>query len=65
MAAMALLLVLALDACHKEEQAVDGVAQNAANAEHQAQAAATLRDQQRAELVPHPAAHQEPLHRYA
>jgi hypothetical protein len=51
---MALLLAVALVACHKEEQAVVGVAQNAVNAEHQAQAAAqasaTERDQQRAEL---------------
>ncbi|HEY6490981.1 MAG: hypothetical protein WCC26_16665 [Terracidiphilus sp.] len=47
---MALLLLLALTACHKEEQAVAGVAQKAANAERQAQATATLRDQQRAQL---------------
>jgi hypothetical protein len=47
---MALLLPLALTACHKEEQAVAGVAAKAANAERQAQAYATLRDQQRAEL---------------
>lgn len=50
MAAMGLLLLLALTACHKEEQAVEGVAQKAADAERQAQATATLRDQQRAEL---------------
>ncbi len=37
-------------ACHKEEQAVVGVAQNAVNAEHKAQAAAGKRDQQRAAL---------------
>jgi len=48
--AMGLLLLVALTACHKEEQAVEGVAQKAANAERQAQATATLRDQQRAEL---------------
>src|ERR1035441_6575224 len=52
---MALLLAVALAACHKEEQAVVGVAQNAVNAEHQAQAAAqasaSKRDQQRAELA--------------
>ena len=52
---MALLLAVALVACHKEEQAVVGVAQNAVNAEHQAQAAAqasaTKRDRQRAELA--------------
>ncbi|MGA2726768.1 MAG: hypothetical protein ABSE96_03085 [Terracidiphilus sp.] len=47
---MGLLLLLALTACHKEEQAVEGVAQKAADAERQAQATATLRDQQRAEL---------------
>lgn len=47
---MALLLFVALTACHKEEQAVVGVAQKAANAERQAQATATLRDKQRAEL---------------
>ena len=48
---MAVLLAVALVACHKEEQAVVGVAKNAVNAEHQAQAAAqaraTTRDQQR------------------
>ncbi len=52
---MALLLAVAIIACHKEEQAVVGVAQNAVNAEHKAEAAAqataTLRDQQRAELA--------------
>jgi hypothetical protein len=37
-AAMALLLAVAVVACHKEEQAVVGVAQNAVNAGHQAQA---------------------------
>ncbi|MGO9937898.1 MAG: hypothetical protein ACLPH3_09530 [Terracidiphilus sp.] len=47
---MGLLLLIALTACHKEEQAVEGVAQKAENAERQAQALATLRDQQRAEL---------------
>lgn len=47
---MALLLLVALVACHKEEQAVVGVARTAENAEHVAQAAATLRDQQRATL---------------
>src|ERR1700742_4934650 len=48
---MALLLLVALVACHKEEQAVEGVAQKAANAERQAQQKATLRDQQRAQLA--------------
>ena len=47
---MALLLAVSLAACHKEEQAVVGVAQKAANAEHQAQATATEREQERAEL---------------
>ncbi|HWT66502.1 MAG TPA: hypothetical protein VN151_10350 [Terracidiphilus sp.] len=41
---------LVLTACRKEQQAVAGVAQKAANAEHKAQAAASLRDQQRAAL---------------
>jgi hypothetical protein len=40
---MAALLALAIVACHKEEQAVVGVAKNAVNAEHQAQAAAEAR----------------------
>jgi Asp-tRNA(Asn)/Glu-tRNA(Gln) amidotransferase A subunit family amidase len=52
---MALLLAVALAACHKEEQAVVGAAKNAVNAEQQAQAAAqasaTRRDRQRAELA--------------
>jgi hypothetical protein len=48
---MGLLLLVALTACHREEQAVEGVAQKAANAERQAQATATLRDQQRAQLA--------------
>lgn len=47
---MAVLLVVALVACHKEEQAVVGVAKSAVNAEHQAQARATTRDEQREEL---------------
>lgn len=49
-AAMALLLLIAVTACHREEQAVAGVAQKAANAERVAQANATLRDRQRAQL---------------
>ncbi|MGA7340190.1 MAG: hypothetical protein WBE72_14230 [Terracidiphilus sp.] len=49
--ALALLLPSALIACHKEEQAVEGVAQNAVKAEKQAQATATERDQERAELA--------------
>ena len=48
---MALLLVVAVAACHKEEQAVVGVAQNAVNAEHKAQAAATEIARQRAALA--------------
>jgi len=53
---MVLLLPLAMAACHKEEQAVEGVAQNAVKAEHQAQATATEQDSQRAqlELIPLP-----------
>jgi len=47
---MALLLFIAVTACHKEEQAVEGVAKKAASAERQAQATATLREQQRAQL---------------
>jgi hypothetical protein len=54
-AAMALLLGLALAACHKEEQAVVGVAKTAVTAEQKAQAdaqaAAAARDQQRAALA--------------
>jgi hypothetical protein len=52
---MALLLAVSLSACHREEQAVVGVAQNAVNAERQAQAAAqsaaNLRESQRASLA--------------
>lgn len=47
---LASLLAFSLMACHKEEQAVEGVAKNAANAEHQAQVTASERDQERAEL---------------
>jgi len=47
---MGLLLAFSLVACHKEEQAVVGVAHTAAKAEHQAQATATERDQERAQL---------------
>jgi hypothetical protein len=49
--ALFLLLPLALAACHKEEQAVEGVAQNAVKAEKLAQAAASERDGERAELA--------------
>jgi hypothetical protein len=48
--AMAFLLAFSLAACHKEEQAVEGVAHDAAKAEHQAQVNATEHDQERAEL---------------
>ncbi|MGH9600652.1 MAG: hypothetical protein ACRD27_12370, partial [Terracidiphilus sp.] len=48
--AMAILFAATLAGCHKGEQAVAGVAQKAANAEHQAQTTASLRDRQRAEL---------------
>ena len=51
---MAALLAVALVACHKEEQAVVGVAKNALSAEQQAQVAAQARattsDQQREAL---------------
>jgi hypothetical protein len=47
---MACVLGLSLAACHKEEQAVEGVAHDAAKAEHQAQINATEHDQERAEL---------------
>lgn len=47
---LALLLPLGVAACHKEEQAVQGVEQNALNAEHKAQATATALDQERAQL---------------
>lgn len=47
---MTTLLLVAVTACHREEQAVVGVAQKAANAERLAQATATLRDTQRAQL---------------
>jgi hypothetical protein len=54
MAALALLLPLFFEACHKEEQAVVGVAQHAVSAEQKAQqaaqAAASERESQRAQL---------------
>jgi len=43
-------LPLAPAACHKGEQAVEGVAQNAVKAEHQAQATASVLDQERVQL---------------
>lgn len=48
--AAAALLVLTPAACRKEEQAVKDVAHNAADAEHKAQATATEREQERAQL---------------
>lgn len=45
------LLAVSISACHKEEQAVVGVAKDAARAEQQAQANATESDAQRAELA--------------
>jgi len=48
--AFALLLGISLTACHKEEQAVEGVAQTAAKAEHQSQATQAELDSERAEL---------------
>jgi len=47
---LASLLVFCTVACHKEEQAVAGVAQTAVNAERKAQATATELEQQRAQL---------------
>lgn len=49
--ALALLIPLAVVGCHKEEQAVEGVAHTAVNAEQRAQANATELDQQRAQLA--------------
>jgi hypothetical protein len=48
---MALLLALAPTACHKEEQAVVGVAQTAVKAEQKAQAKATELEAERAALA--------------
>jgi hypothetical protein len=50
-AAVALTLALAVSACKKEEQAVQNMAQHATQAEQKAQAAATQRDADRAELA--------------
>lgn len=49
--ALALLIPLAVFGCHKEEQAVEGVAHTAATAEHRAQANATALDLQRGQLA--------------
>ena len=51
LAAAIVLLATSLSACKKEEQAVAGVANSARQAEQKAQAAATERDRQRAELA--------------
>ncbi|MFZ0303825.1 MAG: hypothetical protein WAL75_14140 [Terracidiphilus sp.] len=48
--AIGLLLPIALVACRKEERAVEGVAQNAVNAEHLVQAKETELDLERAQL---------------
>ncbi|MGO8758570.1 MAG: hypothetical protein ACLQG3_10640 [Terracidiphilus sp.] len=48
--AVAVLLALTPAACHKEEQAVEGVAKKASQAEHKAQATATEKEQERAQL---------------
>ena len=48
--AFALLLAVTFSACHKEEQAVVGVAKDAEKAEHQAQATQTELDSERAQL---------------
>jgi hypothetical protein len=48
--ALTLLLPCLLVACHREEQAVEGVAQDAVKAEKKAQASATVLDQERAQL---------------
>src|ERR1035437_4715792 len=50
-AAIALLFAVAVAGCHKEEQAVEGVAQTAVKAQQKAQAAATERDRQRTALA--------------
>jgi hypothetical protein len=47
----ALFLALSPTACHKEEQAVVGVAQTAVKAEQKAQATATEQDNERAQLA--------------
>lgn len=50
-AAAILVLAVSVIACKKEEQAVQGVAQSTKQAEQKAQAAATERDRERAELA--------------
>lgn len=48
---IALIFALAVASCHKGEQAVKGVAQNAVKAEQKAQATATERDNERAQIA--------------
>lgn len=43
-------MTISIVACHKGEQAVEGVAKDAAQAEHRAQASANERDQEREQL---------------
>jgi len=50
-ATLALVLGISLTACHKEEQAVAGAAQQARSASQQVQAAATKRDELRVQLA--------------
>ena len=47
---LAALLAIVLAACHKEEQAVEGVAKKAENVEQKVQASQTQLDQERAQL---------------
>ncbi|MGH9589410.1 MAG: hypothetical protein ACRD25_03400 [Terracidiphilus sp.] len=56
LAAVALLVFGPVLACHKGEQAVEGMAKSAETAEHKAQATATERDKERAalDLIPVP-----------
>jgi len=51
LAGVVLLFALYPAACHKEEQAVVGVAQTAEKAEQKAQATATVQDNERAQLA--------------
>ena len=51
LAAVALMFLAPVFGCHKGEQAVDGVAQNAVNAEHKAQTTAAEEDKERTELA--------------
>ena len=51
LAAVVLLFAIYPAACHKEEQAVVGVAQTAEKAEQKAQATATVQDNEHAQLA--------------